>query len=71
MATEFQLEQMTLPEKLRLMEALWEDLCRHDGVTMPEWHKETLDERQRLIDQGNAGFIDWETAKRGIRERTS
>ena len=71
MATEFQLEQMTRPEKLRLMEALWEDLCRHDVVTTPQWHKEILDERQRLIGEGNAKFSDWETAKRRIRERTS
>jgi len=71
MATEFQIEQMTLPEKLRMMEALWDDLCRHDAVPIPQWHKEILDERRRLIDEGKARFIDWETAKSQIRERTS
>ena len=71
MATEFQIEQMTLPEKLRMMEALWDDLCRHDAVPMPKWHKDILDERRRLIDEGKARFIEWETAKSQIRERTS
>ena len=71
MATEFQIEQMTLPEKLRMMEALWDDLCRHDAVPIPQWHKDILDERRRLIDEGKARFIDWETAKSQIRERTS
>lgn len=71
MSTEFQIEQMTLPEKLRMMEALWDDLCRHDAVPIPQWHKDVLDERQRLIDEGKARFIDWETAKSQIRERTS
>ena len=71
MATEFRLEQMTLPQKLRMMEALWEDLCRHDAVSVPQWHKDILDERRRLIDEGKARFIDWETAKSQIKERTS
>ena len=71
MATEFQIEQMTLPEKLRMMEALWDDLCRHDAVPIPQWHKDILDERRRLIDEGKARFIDWEAAKSQIRERTS
>ncbi len=71
MATEFQIEQMSLEEKLRMMEALWDDLCRHEAVPVPQWHKDILDERRRLIDEGKAEFIDWETAKRQIRERTS
>ena len=71
MATEFRIEQMTLEEKLRTMEALWDDLCRQDSVPIPQWHKDTLDERRRLIDEGKAEFIDWETAKKQIRERTS
>jgi len=71
MATELQIDQMTLEEKLRAMEALWDDLCRRGAVPVPQWHKDILDERQRLIDEGKAEFIDWETAKKQIRERTS
>lgn len=71
MATEFQLETMTVEEKLRMMEALWDSLCRNEAVPMPQWHKDILNERQRLIDEGKAQFVDWETAKRQIRERTS
>jgi hypothetical protein len=71
MATELQIDQMTLEEKLRAMEALWDDLCRRGAIPVPQWHKDILDERQRLIDEGKAEFIDWETAKKQIRERTS
>jgi hypothetical protein len=71
MATELQIDQMTLEEKLRAMEALWDDLCRRGAVPVPQWNKDILDERQRLIDEGKAEFIDWETAKKQIRERTS
>ena len=60
---------MTIEEKLQTMEALWNDLCRRNAVPVPQWHKDILDERQRLIDEGKAEFIDWETAKEQIRTR--
>jgi hypothetical protein len=67
-----QLDRMTLEEKLRAMEALWDDLCRREeAVPVPQWHKDLLDERERLVREGKARFIDWETAKKRIAERTS
>ena len=71
MSTTLDLDHMTTEEKLAAMEALWEDLSRRDAVPVPQWHKDILDERQRLIDEGKAQFIDWETAKKQIRERVS
>jgi hypothetical protein len=71
MPIELQIQKMTLAEKLRAMEALWDDLCRRDAVPMPRWHKNILDERERLVKEGKARFIDWETAKKQIRKRTS
>jgi hypothetical protein len=66
------LDQMTLEEKLRAMEALWDDLCRREeAVPMPQWQKDLLDERERLVEHGKAQFLDWETAKKRILERTS
>ena len=54
------------------MEALWDDLCRREeAVPVPQWHKDLLDERERLVREGKARFIDWETAKKRIAERTS
>lgn len=64
------LDQMTIEEKLQAMETLWADLCRRGAVPVPDWHKDILDERQRLIDEGKAEFIDWETAKKEIAKRT-
>jgi hypothetical protein len=66
------LDQMTRAEKLRAMEALWDALCRREeDVPVPQWHKALLDERERLVEQGKARFIDWETAKKRISERTT
>ena len=48
MPVELQLDRMTLEEKLRVMEALWADLCRQEqNVPVPQWHKDLLDERER------------------------
>ncbi len=72
MATMLQIDQMTLEEKIQTMEALWDDLCRREeDVPVPQWHKDILDERRRLIERGQAQFIDWETAKKQIAEETS
>jgi len=72
MSTHVQIDQMSVAEKLSLMEQLWEDLrARAEGVPMPQWHKDTLDERERLIQNGQAQFEDWQTAKKRITEQTS
>jgi hypothetical protein len=58
------LSEMTLAEKLETMEQLWEDICRYEGAyESPEWHGAVLRERERLIELGEAQFIDWEQAK--------
>jgi hypothetical protein len=45
-----QIDQMTLEEKLLAMESLWDDLCRREAnIPMPQWHKDVLDERERLV----------------------
>lgn len=54
------------------MEELWDDLrLRADAVPVPQWHKDLLDERERLIETGEARFDDWDAAKKRIIEQTS
>lgn len=66
------LKDMTVAEKLQLMETIWEDLSRNsDALESPEWHREVLEERERRIDSGEARFSDWEQAKAAIRKRVS
>ena len=63
-----QLDQLSTAEKLRTMEYLWDDLCRHaDRVPSPAWHGELLAERESAASAGNAEFRDWETEKNRIR----
>lgn len=55
-----------------VMEAIWDDPCQNgDVVPVHQWQKDILDERERLVEQGEAEFVDWETAKKRIAERIS
>ena len=66
------LDQMTVEEKLRAVEGLWDDLCRNKKqIPIAGWQKDLLDERQRQMESGEAKFSDWESAKKRICDRTS
>lgn len=68
MALPIPLEHMTLEEKLQTMETLWDDLCRKNSdISSPSWHQDVLSERATALQNGNEKFIDWETAKKNIR----
>ncbi|MCI0745600.1 MAG: addiction module protein [Verrucomicrobia subdivision 3 bacterium] len=64
-----EIHKLPFHEKLLVMEAIWDDICREEEkLEVPQWHKEILDERERLIAEGKAQFIDWEDAKKQIKE---
>jgi hypothetical protein len=63
------LEQMSIEEKIRAMEAIWDDLCQKaDSIKSPLWHGRVLAERETRLKDGDAQFIDWEEAKKQIRD---
>ena len=64
-----QFRQLSLHEKLLVMEAMWDDISSaEEQVETPQWHRELLDQREELIQDGKAEFIDWEIAKKQIDE---
>ena len=66
-----QIRVMPLHEKPLTMEALWEELATsEENVEIPQWHKDILDDRERMIAEGKAHFIDWEQAKKEIWQET-
>ncbi len=70
MGTEVLLENLSVAEKLALMERLWDDLSRRPkDVPSPQWHGDVLAERIAAIRDGRTDFVDWNDAKRRLRER--
>ena len=62
---------MPLHEKLQVMEAIWDDISRAEtNLEVAQWHKDLLDERERLIAEGKAQFLEWDEAKKKIKEAT-
>ena len=45
-------------------------LREEQDLEVPQWHKEMLDERERLVAEGKAQFLDWDEARRQIDEAT-
>ena len=72
MSVAIKLEQMTTADKISTMEYLWDDLCRKASETLsPAWHGDLLAQREEAVTVGEAQFLDWEQAKKKIRESIS
>jgi putative addiction module component (TIGR02574 family) len=61
---------LSLPEKLQLVEDLWDDLATNPSeVPVHEWQKKELARRKaNLISQPASGLL-WEDVKRRVRSR--
>ncbi len=65
------LKEMSLEEKLTLMELIWQDISADEKqISVPESHKEQLDKRAQMVREGKAKFIDWKQAKKEINKAT-
>ena len=63
------LDRMSIAEKLRAMEEIWDDLSRSaEDVPSPPWHEDVLRARAERIRDGSSKFMDWEQAKQSIRD---
>ena len=69
-ATNLSLETLSIAEKLILMERLWTDLSRCPGdVQSPDWHGDVLAARVQAVQEGKTQFVNWDDAKKRLRER--
>lgn len=64
------LSYLTRAEKLRLMDALWDDLT-HDiePFQSPAWHEDVLRKTQQHATNGVVETLDWEKAKQLLRNQ--
>jgi hypothetical protein len=72
MSVEINIDQMSISEKLRIMELLWDDLCHTESdIPSPQWHENVLMERENLIRNGKDEFVDWDQAKKEMSKQIS
>ena len=60
----------SVAEKLRATEALWAGSIRDEAqIESPAWHGDVLRDREENIKTGRESFMDWEAAKKQLRDR--
>ncbi len=61
---------LTPPEKLQLVEDLWDDLAATPGeVPVHDWQKDELARRKANLLNNPSSGLSWEEVKRRIRSR--
>lgn len=61
---------LSLAEKLQLVEDLWDDIgTAPSSVPLHEWQKEELDARKLRWQAAPASGVSWEAVKQRIRSR--
>jgi hypothetical protein len=64
------LDDMTTGEKLELIQIICADLAtRAEDISIRQRDVELLRERRRLIDEGQAEYVDWDVALAEIRSK--
>ena len=65
-----QIPNLSTAEKLAAMEALWSSLHQtFEDSDPPDWHRELLNQRMKLIESGKAVYQDWDQLKNELRDR--
>jgi hypothetical protein len=64
------LPRMSRAEKLRTLEALWDDLAKGSPpIESPEWHADELARTEQRIANGEETLLDWSDVQRDLRKR--
>ena len=64
------IKHLSREEKLRVMEAIWEDLSNEEEqIESPDWHRKALQETEHRLGSGQEKIVDWQDAKKELRNR--
>jgi hypothetical protein len=70
MASTIDINGLSRHEKLRIMEAIWDDLSKSDEpVESPNWHQEALLDTEQRFAAGEESILEWSEAKKALRSR--
>ena len=67
-----ELERMSVTERLRAMDQLWDSLNRcDDKIPSPDWHRDVLAERKALAQSGEAKVLTLAELRSRLRSTDS
>jgi putative addiction module component (TIGR02574 family) len=59
-----EIKALPVDEKIRIMEAIWEDFRdRFDRMEVPQEQKDLLDQRRARVREGKARLLNWDSIK--------
>jgi len=65
-------ETLSRIEKLRLIEQCWDELTQGtESVESPAWHADVLQQTEKAVANGDAGFLDWNQTKERLRQNSA
>lgn len=65
-----ELRKLPAAEKLKIIETLWDDLASDEtSVPFPAWHSDELRKTEAEFEAGKLEMLDWEEAKKELRQR--
>jgi len=68
MINAIEINRLSRDEKLKIMEAIWEDLSRdEEQIESPKWYQKALMETERRFKKGQEISVDWKDAKNELR----
>ncbi len=66
------IENPSRGEKLRMMEAIWNDLTHNTVMMSPaEWHEDELKKSEHVYQEKRAEMASWEIAKKVLRDKSA
>ncbi len=70
MQNTFEIGHLSKKDKVKIMEALWEDLSKdYKEVESPGWHHDALQDTKQRLELGKEKLVDWDIAKKDLRKR--
>ncbi len=65
-----ELDSMSMSDKFLMMEELWASISKNGNSSelTPQWHLNTLDERDAQVASGDSGFLDLASVKEQLRK---
>jgi len=65
-----EIKRLSHVDKLRVMEALWKDLSGdEEKYDSPAWHEDALEETEKRMNDDVEEIVDWDIAKKNLREQ--
>jgi len=64
------LSEMSVQDKLEVMNQIWEDLLKQEEeVSSPSWHQDVLIARAARVERGESQFKDFAAFKEDVQKR--